>query len=139
MPGEEGRLERGAKVRRFEQMRREYEHGVGTILGVAKKFGVHRRMVRDALKRAVPPERKRSPRRRPKLGGAFADHFQMSPYDYLTKTRLDRARRALLSGDPAFRTVTAVAVDHGFSHLGRFSRDYREAFGELPRETLARS
>ena len=49
-------MERGAKVRLFEQMRREYEHGVGTIVGVARKFGVHRRMVRDAVKSALPPE-----------------------------------------------------------------------------------
>lgn len=61
-------MERGAKVRLFEQMRREYENGVGTIVGVSKKFGVHRRMVRDALKSAVPAERKRSPRESPKLG-----------------------------------------------------------------------
>ena len=32
----------------FEQIRREYEHGEGTIAGVARKFGVHRRMVRQA-------------------------------------------------------------------------------------------
>jgi hypothetical protein len=31
-------------VELFEQMRREYAHGVGTITGVAKKFGVHRRI-----------------------------------------------------------------------------------------------
>jgi len=30
-------------VELFEQMRREYEHGEGTIMGVARKFGVHRR------------------------------------------------------------------------------------------------
>ncbi len=70
---------------------------------------------------------------------AFADYFQMSPYIYLTKTRLDRAHRALFTGDAESHSVTAVAMDHGFSHLGRFSRDYREMFGELPSETLARS
>jgi hypothetical protein len=32
-------------VELFEQLRREYEHGVGTIKGVARKFGVNRRRV----------------------------------------------------------------------------------------------
>ncbi len=54
----------------FEQIRREYEHGVGTIKGVARKFGVHRRMVRDAIASAVPPVRRATPRERPKLGPA---------------------------------------------------------------------
>jgi hypothetical protein len=46
------------KVELFEQIRREYELGVGTVLGVAKKLGVHRRMVREALASAVPARRK---------------------------------------------------------------------------------
>ena len=55
----------------FEQIRREYEFGVGTIQGVAKKFGVHRRLVRDALRSAVPPEPKLPQARRWKLGPAL--------------------------------------------------------------------
>jgi hypothetical protein len=31
-----------AKVDLFEQLRREHEFGIGTITGVAAKFGVHR-------------------------------------------------------------------------------------------------
>ena len=65
-PAEE-RLKGRTKVELFEQMRREYEHGVGTITGVAKKFGVHRRMVRDALASAVPADRKQPERASPKL------------------------------------------------------------------------
>jgi hypothetical protein len=34
------------------------EPGAGTIRAVAKKLGVHRRMVRQALASAIPPERK---------------------------------------------------------------------------------
>jgi hypothetical protein len=42
------------KVELFEEIRREYEFGIGTIVGVAKKLGVHRRMVRDAIGSALP-------------------------------------------------------------------------------------
>jgi hypothetical protein len=47
-----------AKVERYEEIRREYEKGVGTILGVARKLGVHRRTVREAVESAIPPKRK---------------------------------------------------------------------------------
>ena len=40
---------RKATVELFEEIRREYEFGVGTIQGVARKFGVHRRLVREAF------------------------------------------------------------------------------------------
>jgi transposase len=63
----EERLKGKTKVELFEQMRREYAHGVGSIKGVAKKFGVHRRMVRDALGSAVPAGRKQPQRGSPKM------------------------------------------------------------------------
>jgi transposase len=58
-------------VELFEAMRREYQFGVGTIKGVARKFGVHRRMVREALADAVPKERQSPERARPKLQPAI--------------------------------------------------------------------
>lgn len=60
-------MNRRAKVELFEQIRRDYEFGTGTISGVAKKYAVHRRMVRQALNDAVPPERKLPDRQRPVL------------------------------------------------------------------------
>ena len=59
---------RRASVELFEEIRREYEFGVGTIQGVARKLGVHRRMVREALASAVPAEKTGPPRPRPRLG-----------------------------------------------------------------------
>jgi transcriptional regulator GlxA family with amidase domain len=35
-------------------------------------------------------------------------------------------------------SVTSIALAAGFSHLGRFSHDYAERFGERPSETLKR-
>ena len=52
----------------FEEIRREYEFGIGTIQGVARKFGVHRRLVREALNQAIPAEKPAPPRARPRLG-----------------------------------------------------------------------
>jgi len=47
-------LTRRVKVELFEQIRREMEFGVGMIAGVSRKLGVHRRMVREALRSAEP-------------------------------------------------------------------------------------
>lgn len=58
----------------------------------------------------------------------------LSPVQYLRALRLSEARR-MLRGD---NTVTSVATQFGFWHLGYFSRDYRRMFGELPSATLAR-
>lgn len=61
-------MEWRAKVEIFEEIRREYEFGVGTIQGVAKKLGVHRRMVRQAIANAVPRLRKERQFEQPKIG-----------------------------------------------------------------------
>jgi len=60
------------KVELFEQIRREYEFGVGTIAGVAKKMNVHRRMVREAIGSALPTPRKKVDRARWKMAAAVA-------------------------------------------------------------------
>lgn len=56
----------------FETIRREYQFGAGTIKGVARKLGIHRRMVREALADAVPKQRKKSERPKPKLEPAIS-------------------------------------------------------------------
>lgn len=65
-------MEWRTKVELFEQIRREYEFGVGTIAGVAKKLNVHRRMVREAIGSALPMPRKKVVRPRWKMAAAMA-------------------------------------------------------------------
>ena len=61
-----------AKLDLFEQLRREHEFGVGTVAGVAAKFGVHRRLVRQALAGALPPQHNYPLRAKPKLSAVTA-------------------------------------------------------------------
>jgi hypothetical protein len=58
-------------VELYEQIRREYEHGCGTIREVSRKLGVHRREVRKALLSAIPAARKVPEREHPKLAPAI--------------------------------------------------------------------
>lgn len=68
---------------------------------------------------------------------AFTSYFGVPPSAYHKKTRMNSARRALLDADPDATTVTNIATQYGFWHLGRFSVDYKRMFGELPSQTLA--
>lgn len=61
----------------------------------------------------------------------FKAAFGMSPMRYLRDVRLDAARYRLARRRNR-ENVTEVAYSVGFSHLGRFSKDYRARFGVNP-------
>jgi AraC-like DNA-binding protein len=61
-----------------------------------------------------------------------------SPLRLAKMVRLKHAKEMLAAGGPN-TSVTAVAFKCGFGNLGHFANDYREAFDELPSETLARA
>lgn len=68
----------------------------------------------------------------------FAKEFDISPMRYLRMIRLNRAHRKLLRSERHLSTVTDVAFDTGFWHLGDFARAYKHLFGRSPSETLRR-
>jgi AraC-like DNA-binding protein len=70
------------------------------------------------------------------LFSGFRDFRDTTPMHYVKQVRLEMARRALQSGAVAGAAgVTQIALDCGFSHLGRFAALYRAQFGELPSQT----
>jgi AraC-like DNA-binding protein len=65
----------------------------------------------------------------------FQRYRGVSPMRLLRELRLQRVRDELLGAEPDAR-VGDIALRWGFHHLGRFGQEYREAFGESPRQTL---
>jgi len=70
------------------------------------------------------------------LRQAFIDAFDMPPTPFFRLWALSEAHRRLASGERSSDTVTRVALDVGFGHLGRFSDYYQHTYGELPSQTL---
>jgi transposase len=112
-------LTRRDKVELFEQIRREYEFGVGTIAGVSRKLGVHRRMVREALRSAEPAATKPQQRRLRKLDSAS---------DFI-----DRILRADVSAPPKQRHTARRIFDRLRVELSGFSGSERTVRGFVQR------
>ncbi len=101
------------KVELYEQIRRKYEFGVGSVIGVARKLGVHRRMVREAVQNAVPAQRKKTERPAVKMAptAALIDSILESDRKAPRKQRhtarriFDRIRAEVPGCAPAERTV----------------------------------
>jgi len=70
---------------------------------------------------------------------AFHESFGLTPARFLRHWRLHRARRRLMTAAAGADSVTTIALEEGFYHLGRFASEYRALFGEPPSETLKRA
>lgn len=64
--------------------------------------------------------------------------MHMSPMDYLRNYRLEKVHQALQL-QHAHLSISRLAMDWGFKHLGRFAQEYREKYGYLPSETIKHS
>jgi AraC-like DNA-binding protein len=68
---------------------------------------------------------------------AFRRELGTSPGQYLRMARLQRVKLELEAASQSAMRVVDIANKWGFSHAGRFSRLYRDRFGEYPSATLA--
>ncbi len=69
------------------------------------------------------------------LQSAFAREMGITPTRYIRQIRLEHAHRLLQSKDSG-HGVTEAALAAGFTHMGKFSRYYKQYFSQLPSQTL---
>jgi AraC-like DNA-binding protein len=70
------------------------------------------------------------------LQEGFRKHLDITPVNYLREMRLRKVHSELVHADATVSNVTDIALRWGFAHLGRFSLQYRERYGESPSNTL---
>lgn len=70
---------------------------------------------------------------------AFNDLFGFSPKQYLKNYRLGKAHHELIMAKPTSDTVSSIAAKHGFTHMGRFTKNYKTMFLTTPYQTLKRN
>lgn len=70
------------------------------------------------------------------LHAGFRRYRNTTPMRYLKNYRLGLANEKLKSTQDGSISVTEIALGCGFTHLSKFSRDYRERYGELPSTAL---
>ncbi len=66
----------------------------------------------------------------------FEKNVRTTPKNYIRQKKLEYIYSTLTNPANPISNVTAVALDYGFTHLGRFSEFYKARFGCLPSETL---
>lgn len=69
------------------------------------------------------------------LCNGFHRYYQTTPMCYLKSLRLERAHECLRKASDG-ETITRIAMNCGITHLGRFSLEYKQRFGEAPSQTL---
>lgn len=96
-----------------EQLRKVVEH-------IHKNYG-GRLVVADLAQIAHLSERQ--------LNRRFQDTFRMSTQEFIVRTRIQAASDELLGTD---KTLSQIALDHGFYDQSAFTRQFRQHTGETP-------
>lgn len=75
---------------------------------------------------------------RNKLYADFKRHIGVPPTAYLKRIRMDGVRADIIK-HMGEESISTLALNWGFNHLGRFSTEYKKMFGETPSETQTKS
>jgi AraC family ethanolamine operon transcriptional activator len=108
------RIQRTEIVRRIKTLLEVQENQPMSAGEMARAVGVSERMLRDV----------------------FQQCFHVSPKRFLRLRQLQQVFGTLRTSEPGGVTVSQVLTQFGVWEFGRFAASYREAFGELPSETL---
>ncbi len=66
----------------------------------------------------------------------FEKNAKMTPKQYIRQKKLEHVHATLTDPTRPAPNVTAVALEYGFTHLGRFSELYKSTYGVLPSEAM---
>ncbi len=69
---------------------------------------------------------------------AFKKHRTYSPMKFLKEKKFHWARKLILNAQPE-STIKSIVLSAGILDINRFSKHYKQLFGELPSETLRKS
>lgn len=110
----------------------------GSSHGSIQLYRAARDVMRNALAEplSIPEVAARVGTSRRTLEQAFDACVTVSPARFFKLVRLNNARRLIESGR---HSVSHAATSSGLHHLGRFSSDYQDLFGELPSHTGQRA
>ena len=105
-----------SRVELFERIRRDREFGDLSLHALARKYGVHRRTVRQALESPLPPERKRPEGRSAPALGPYREWIDQILIADWTAPRKQRHM--------AKRIADRLAEEHGVVVAGSTMRDH---------------
>jgi len=70
------------------------------------------------------------------LENSFKSLFGITPKHFMNLLKLNKAHEDLHHADALTTNVSDIAIKWGFSHFGRFAKEYKALFEVLPSETL---
>ena len=112
--------------------RRSYEYDASYHLNRAEEYicsNLKKPITRDQLAEV-------SSRSIRTLSRAFERRYGVGPMSFIKQRRLDAAYLDLLNAEADATTVTQVAFNYGFMHVGKFAIEYKKVFGESPSTSL---